>query len=226
MTQEMAKTKKDIEDQVAASSMRLNQLRARLAQEEAAVAPPEPPKWSREAHPVLGKLMKPQEPEKPVSFAVGDIVEAKWTDKHYYKAKVSMVTGSADNPKYLVKFVEYKDTLTVDRWGIRALMDQDYSKKRKAESAPVAQSLTVISPASAVAPALKANTVNNDTEEAPGPKKFRKIASNKKLQANKNAWLDFQKKGPKVVKKDSMFRTGNNPGARGKIFCSLVTGSV
>jgi survival-of-motor-neuron-related-splicing factor 30 len=210
---DMLTTKRDIESQIAASTARLNELRARLQIEEAAVAPPEPPKWSREAHPILGKLMKPREPEKPISYSVGDVVEAKWTDKHFYKAKITMVTGSNDNPKYLVRFADYPDTVTVDRWAVRPLADHSYDKKRKAESV-LQPAATVTSPTTAVTTVTKLNTGKDGTEEAPPGKKFRKIASNKKLQANKNAWQAFQQKGPKIVKKESMFRTGNNPGAR------------
>ena len=132
---------------------------------------PEPPKWDVAAHPILGKLAQPAEPAKEENFVVGDIVEAKWTDKIYYKAKVTTVTGSQDRPRYTVQFIGYSDTLTLERESLRAI----HGTKRKAETfsapqssvpkAPVAQpSSTVIS----AAPNLKPGVVNQAAKPAEG----------------------------------------------------------
>ncbi|KAF2203611.1 hypothetical protein GQ43DRAFT_366502 [Delitschia confertaspora ATCC 74209] len=202
--------------------VKITDLQERLQAAEAAAGPEAQPKWVKEDHPLY---RKPAEPEavKPIVYNVGDMVEAKWTDRMWYKAKIAMVIGSAENPKYNVRFIDYKDSsLTVDREQVRPLHND---KKRKTDAAPVTQSPYTPTPQKtgpviSAGPNIKpiANTAGKEAESADGedrPQKKKKIGNNKQLQASKQKWQDFQKKGPKgMVKKDSMFRTGAAPTAR------------
>jgi survival of motor neuron-related-splicing factor 30 len=52
-------------------------------------------------------------------------------DRSWYKAKIQSVLGSASAPKYLVRFIEYDDSITVDRNAERALPN-----KRKRDASP------------------------------------------------------------------------------------------
>jgi len=218
----------DIQTELKAATDKLETLQKRLEIElKKSSAEPEAPvpesKWDRSKHPVLGAQLVPKEPEKLKNFEVGDAVEVKWTDRVWYKAKVTTVTGSTDNPRYTVKFKDYPETYTVDRDNIRAASG---GTKRKAEEpavtvsppiqpAPIPQSSATISAAPNLKP-VPETPVDPAALLREQPKKFRKIANNKKLKANQSNWKDFLAKGPKAVKKESMFRTGDAFGARGK----------
>jgi survival-of-motor-neuron-related-splicing factor 30 len=166
----------------------------------------------------LRKAAEKQEPEKPVTFSTGDMVEAQWTDRSWYKAKIQSVLGSASAPKYLVRFIEYEDSITVDRNAVRPL-----PSKRKRDPEPVAalspaMPLTstphVISGPASVNPNVQKLNNNTVGEEDVKPKS--RIANKGQLKKRQGAWQDFQAKtSKKIPKKESMFRTSTEAGSRG-----------
>ena len=128
------------------------------------------------------------------------------------------VLGSSSDPKYLVRFIDYKDsTSTVGRESIRALATD---KKRKADAvlpaAPATSSPHVISGPASVNPNAVA-AKQESAAQTDRPKKNRTIGSNKALEKKMSSWKEFQAKGPgkKVIKKESMFRTGDGINSRG-----------
>lgn len=210
---------------IADTEKKLEKLNAELAQLEATLpkAPePEAPKFDPEKHPLLKKATEKVEPAKPVTFNSGDLCEAQWTDRQWYKVKVQTVLGSAADPKYHVKFLDYKDsTLTVGREAIRPLPSE---RKRKADApAPtpaagptVSNNGHVISGPASINPQAKINKQAAGADGVEGRSR-RKIGGNKALERKKSSWLEFQKKGPgkMVTKKESLFRTGDGPNSRG-----------
>lgn len=218
---------KDYEDmeQEMKSAMALHEatlarLRPQLAKLEAQLpqtAQPAAPKFDPEKHPLLRKAAEKQEPEKPVTFSTGDMVEAQWTDRSWYKAKIQSVLGSASAPKYLVRFIEYEDSITVDSNAVRPLPSK---RKREPEQAaapspalPVTSTPHVISgPASMNPGAQVARTNVEDDESRPRSR----VPNNGQLKKRKSAWQDFLgKTGKKIPKKESMFRTSTEAGSRG-----------
>jgi survival-of-motor-neuron-related-splicing factor 30 len=204
----------------------LAQLHAELAKLEAQMphtAQPVAPKFDPAKHPLLRKTAEKQEPDAPVNFTTGDMVEAQWSDRSWYKAKVQSVLGSASAPKYLVRFIEYEDSLTVDRSAVRALP----SKRKREEPAVIASPALpststphVISGPVSVNPnaqVAKRGAVDDDEEE----KRPSRVPNNGQLKKRKNNWQDFQAKtSKKVPKKESMFRTSTEAGSRGNLMRS------
>lgn len=205
----------------------LAQLNAELAELEATLPKkPEPaaPKFDPEKHPLLKKATEKTEPAKPVTFSAGDICEAQWNDRQWYKVKVQTVLGSASDPKYHVRFLDYKDsTSTVGRESIRPLVNE---KKRKADAVPTPPSTTATSsphvisgPASINPQAMAAKQgAAQDADGAGKPRK--KLGSGKALERKMSSWQEFQKKGPgkALTKKESQFRTGQGPNSRGMYY--------
>lgn len=116
--------KDEAEKNVAEHDAALAKLRSQLEALQAELPQadePSAPKFDPEKHPLLRKTLEKQEPEKAVVFTTGDMVEAQWTDKSWYKAKIQSSFGSSSAPKYLVRFVEYDDTMTVDASAVRPL---------------------------------------------------------------------------------------------------------
>lgn len=191
-------------------------LEAELPQAPQAAAP----KFDPEKHPLLRKAVEKPEPEQAVTFSIGDIVEARWTDKSWYKAKIQSILGAASAPKYLVRFVEYNENLTVDREFVRPLQSK---RKREPEPAigpaptmPTTSSPHVIAGPASVNPNAQIAKGNAAVEDDPPFKKKSKIANKGQLKKRKDNWQDFMaktaKKGPK---KESMFRTSTEAGSRG-----------
>lgn len=184
---------------------------------------PEAPKFDPEKHPLLKKAAENAEPAKPIVFNVGDMCEAQWTDRQWYKAKVQMVLGSASAPKYNVRFVDYQDSLTVDRDAIRPLITVN-EKKRKAEAAapttptviPATSSSTVLSGPASINPNAMA-AKKEPAPQASGQEKKRKIGGSKALERKAQNWNSFLSKGvgKKVAQKESMFRSGTAAGSKG-----------
>jgi len=223
---ELSGSSKDFDDlkqetatYIAMHEATLSRLRPELADLEAQLpqAPqPAAPKFDPEKHPLLRKVVEKQEPEKPVTFTPGDMVEAQWTDRSWYKAKVQSVLGSASAPKYLVRFIEYEDSITVDRTAVRLLPSK---RKREPESAapspalPVTSTPHVISGPASVNPEAQMAKKNVAGEEEMKPKS--RLANKGQLKKRQTNWKDFQakvsKKGPK---KESMFRTSTEAGSR------------
>ncbi|KAF1845077.1 uncharacterized protein K460DRAFT_365981 [Cucurbitaria berberidis CBS 394.84] len=212
--------KSDAERSVAAFSATIAKLQEQLAALESDLPQaPEPavPKFDPEKHPLLRKTVEKQEPEKTVVFSTGDMCEAQWTDKSWYKAKIQSILGSVSAPKYLVRFIEYDDTLTVDRSAVRPLPSK---RKRESEpagapqpTAPVTSTPHVISgPASINSNAQAAK--NNATEDAE-PKQPSRVPTKSVLKKRATNWNDFQAKtSKKMPKKESMFRTSTEFGSR------------
>jgi survival-of-motor-neuron-related-splicing factor 30 len=220
-TAEIAAMRTEIVSKVAEIDATLDRLRCELAaleDELPQTAEPAGPKFDPEKHPLLRKTMEKQEPEKALAFSTGDIVEAQWTDRSWYKAKIQSILGSVSAPKYLVKFIEYDDTLTVDRTAVRPLPNK---RKREAEpvsapapSTPVTSTPHVISGPASINPnaqAAKNNAASDDLERKPS-----RIANKQTLKKRMGTWQDFNNKAAKkgIVKKDSMFRTSTEAGSR------------
>lgn len=201
----------------------LSRLRPELAALESQLprAPdPDAPKFDPEKHPMLRKTMEKQDPEKAVVFSTGDMCEAQWTDKSWYKAKIQSILGSASAPKYLVRFLEYDDAMTVDRTAVRPLPNK---RKRDLESAAASQpaaSVTstphVISGPASInpnAPMAKKNAGGEDSEIKPPSR----VPTKGLLKKRATAWNDFQAKAGKkgIARKESMFRTSTDAGSRG-----------
>jgi survival-of-motor-neuron-related-splicing factor 30 len=212
--------KLEMETYVAKHEAALARLRPELAALEAELpqaSQPAAPKFDPEKHPLLRKTVEKQEPEKPVIFSPGDMVEAQWTDRSWYKAKVQSVLGSASAPKYLVRFLEYDDSITVDRTAVRPLPSK---RKRDPEpvaapspAIPVTSTPHVISGPASVNP--NAQITRNNAIAEDEPKKSR-LANKGQLKKRQSNWQDFQKQtAKKIPKKESMFRTSTDAGSRG-----------
>jgi survival of motor neuron-related-splicing factor 30 len=190
-------------------------------------------KWSKENHPAYqaGYRREP-EPEEtaPVSFAVNDTVSARWKsgDGGFYTARITSITGSKNDPVYIVKFPKYNTVETLKSRDIKPLSVE--ARKRKADgisgsstpvSTPQQANPSVISAAASVDPSLAQQVRKEPSKVSDGPvrpaKIPRKVKANKELEAGKGKWQDFvtKGKGGKMAKKDSMFRTGESFTARG-----------
>lgn len=217
--QELEDMRVEIQSYIATQDAILQRILPELAALEAELPQaPEPavPKFDPEKHPLLRKALEKQEPEKVVVFNTGDMCEAQWTDKSWYKAKIQSILGSASAPKYLVRFLEYDDSITVDRSAVRPLPSK---RKREAETAPAPLSNApttstphVISGPASLNPNAHLAKAAVDTAE---PKKTNRIANQGTLKKRASNWLDFQAKtSKKMPKKESMFRTSTNVGSR------------
>ncbi|KAL5114192.1 hypothetical protein ACEQ8H_007940 [Pleosporales sp. CAS-2024a] len=205
--------KQEIASAIAMHEATLARLRPELASLEAQLphAPqPAAPKFDPEKHPLLRKAAEKPEPEKPVTFNTGDMVEAQWSDRSWYKAKVQSVLGSASAPKYLVRFIEYEDSITVDSNAVRPMPGK---RKRDAEpvaapppAAPVTSTPHVISGPASINPNAQKAKASTGAEEDVKPKS--RIANKGQLKKRQGAWQEFQAKtSKKIPKKESMFRT-------------------
>lgn len=213
----------EMQGYIATQDTILDRLRSELAALESQLpqAPEaDAPKFDPEKHPLLRKAVEKQEPEKLVAFSTGDMCEAQWTDKAWYKAKIQSILGSVSAPKYLVRFIEYDDTLTVDHTAVRPLPSK---RKREPETAAAPQpaaSVTstphVISGPASVnpnAPSAKNGAAADDADAKPASR----VPNKGILKKRASAWNDFQAKASKkgITKKDSMFRTSTDAGSRG-----------
>lgn len=206
-------------------------------------------KWSKENHPAFRKPAVNSAPlveehKAPTSFKVNDTVLAKYhLDKQFYEARITSVTGSSAAPIYAVNFKGYTGTETVRAHDLRTMPSAATSaQKRKADGSPVASNAStpiVSTPYSAnsgvisaaanidsdlVKAAKKETTKTLDGADRPA-KARKKSSNNKALESAKDNWKSFQNKAgtgkaAKVVKKESMFRTGDSHTAKGKF--SLV----
>lgn len=223
----LAEFRTEMDSSIATHAASAKRLREELAALETQLPKsPEPeaivPKFDPEKHPLLKKTV--EEPEKAVVFATGDMVEAQWSDKSWYKAKIQSVLGSASAPKYLVRFVDYDDTMTIDHSAVRPIQAK---RKRDADSgaanpstASAASSSHIISGAPTVNLAQTAKT----DAIAQEPKKPSRVPTKGTLKKRANAWQDFQssKTSKKMPKKESMFRTSTDVGSRGKATYNLL----
>lgn len=204
--------------------------------------PPSPPpeKWSKANHPkfqeeyrkaAAAAAQSPTEESRgTTAWKVNDIVMARWSGDHkLYQAKITSITGSSSAPKFMVLFLGYGNTDTVEAKDIIPLASE--SKKRKADGSPVMPagpappgSSSVISAAADIDPTLASQVKKEPSKVNDGPPKPakvpRKVKANKELESAKNKWQDFQggkgKFGNKALKKDSMFRVSDDHNARGK----------
>ncbi|KAF2706247.1 hypothetical protein K504DRAFT_459548 [Pleomassaria siparia CBS 279.74] len=211
-------TREEVLANVVETETQLSKVREELAALEAQLPETQKPKFDPEKHPLLKKAVEKAEPVKAVVFNTGDICEALWTDKQWYKAKIQTILGAASAPKYHVKFIEYDDSMTVDRDAIRPLINK---RKREPETAPSTPTVvpTTSSPHVISAPASinpDAQRVNQASEAGkPIPHK-RTIGSNKALGNRVDSWKNWNSKGvgKKIAKKDSMFRSGTTVNSR------------
>lgn len=199
---------------------KLQALEAQLP--EGSFVPAPERKYDPEQHPLLKKTVEKAEPEKAVVFNTGDIVEVRYRDGGWYKAKIVTILGSASAPKYKIKYIEYDEDDTVDRDAVRPMQNK---RKRDPEPAPatiptvpapVTSTPHVISGPASVNPKIQAA---KPAAPADGlePKK-RKIPNKKQLEKGVASWKNWSSKGvgKKISQKDSMFRTGTNVNSRGK----------
>lgn len=202
--------------------------------------PPTKEKWSKQNHPAYqaGYRKSEHEDDTPTqsSFSVNDTVTARWKsgDGGFYTARITSITGSKNDPVYIVKFPKYGTVETLKAKDIKPLSAE--AKKRKADvlsgsSTPTPQppsNPSVISAAPDVDPALAQQAKREPSKVSDGPirpaKIPRKVKANKELESGKGKWQDFvaKGKGGKMAKKDSMFRTGNSFTARGEPSSSTV----
>jgi survival-of-motor-neuron-related-splicing factor 30 len=202
--------------------------------------PPVKEKWSKENHPAYqAGYRKPEaeleEPQTPVTFSVNDTVLARWKsgDGGFYNARITSITGSSNNPVYIVLFKNYGSTETVYSRDIRPLSSE--AKKRKADNisgsstpVPPPSNPSIISAAASVDPALAQQAKKEPSKVSDGPVRPAKIPkqvkAKKEYESGQNKWQDFQKKGKvgKSQKKDSMFRTGESVSARGNHIRGLL----
>ncbi|KAH9864468.1 hypothetical protein J1614_010402 [Plenodomus biglobosus] len=218
----------EMEEYIAKQDVTIETLRAELAaldsqlpqaSEEAAAVVDDAPKFDPEKHPLLRKTVEKQEPDKSVVFSTGDMCEAQWTDKSWYKAKIQSILGSVSAPKYLVRFIEYDDTMTVDHTAVRPLPSKRKREPETAPAPPPTAPLTstphVISGPASVNPNIhmaKKQAAGDDAEIKPASR----VPNKGILKKRASAWNDFQAKVSKkgITKKDSMFRTSTNAGSR------------
>jgi survival-of-motor-neuron-related-splicing factor 30 len=222
------KIQAELEEGLAAATEALEPLLANLAALEAKLPKaPEPvvPKFDREKHPVLKKAVEKTEVAKAVVLKPGDICEALWRhDKLWYKAKILSMLGSASDPKYHVRFLDYDETVTVDRDAVRPLQSK---RKHEAEptlaptpashNTPVTSTPHVISGPVSVNPNAQV-VKQNPPSEVMEPKKRHKIPNKKALEKGVNSWKDWNSKGvgKKLSQKESMFRSGTTVNSRGE----------
>ncbi len=191
-------------------------------------------KWSKENHPAYQAgyrkpEVEPEESSASAQFSVNDTVSARWKsgDGGFYTARITSITGSSNDPVYIVTFKSYGNSETLRAKDIKPLSND--SRKRKADGlsgsstpTPAPSNPNVISAAASVDPALAQQARREPSKVSDGPlrpaKIPRKVKANKELEAGKNKWQDFAAKGKagKTGKKDSMFRTGEGVNARGK----------
>jgi survival-of-motor-neuron-related-splicing factor 30 len=159
-------------------------------------------------------------------------------DKQFYEARIISVTGSSAAPIYTVNFKGYTGTETLRQEHLRPLpaASSSTSQKRKADGSPavsVPSTPTVSTPIPGVIsaeaninPALASAAKKDQIKPLDGDRKPpKKVKTSKALESSKNNWQSWQSKASsgkaaKVVQKESMFRTGEAPSARG--MCSLL----
>ena len=244
---ELLSIKPEIEEFISLNETQIAELKsasapASKAPQNTATPPPTQEKWSKEKHPAYQAGYRPpappqspivEEPEKAVTFAVNDMVMAKWKtgDKSFYAARITAITGSSAKRIYNVKFRDYPNTETLFAHDIKPMSND--AKKRKADGTPVTSYTNptastpvansgVISAAADIDPTLASQARKEPSKVSDGPtrpaKVPRKVKANKELEATKSKWQDFSAKGgklAKVPKKDSMFRTPDGVNARG-----------
>lgn len=155
------------------------------------------------------------------NFQVNDVVLAKWYsgDRGFYPARITSITGSSNDPVYIVKF---KTDDTVET--LRSKDIKPVSNKRKASEVTSSSGSGYSTPTSSTpsssggvisaGPNIDASAkAKIDKEKLPvlgedKPSKPKKIRATKELEKGKEKWKDWAAKGPKgVKKKESMFRT-------------------
>lgn len=202
-------------------------------------APPEPkpapPKDKRSQEPPSRKpTVEPTEEAALAlaSFSVNDNVLARWVsgDNAFYPARITSITGSSNNPVYLVSFKSYATVENLTAKDLRPISGTD-SRKRKADAtsgssaspSPAPAHPSVISAAADINPTLANQARKEPSHANDGPvrpaKVPRKVKATRELEEGKNKWKDFATKSKgKFGKKESMFRTGEGVNARGEFF--------
>lgn len=199
-------------------------------------------KWSKENHLAYHKnlnIASTNDKKPPVSYNVNDMVQAKYmADKEWYSARIVSITGSSVNPIYTVSFVEYGgETQTCRAEHLRPLAKPapQPGQKRKADGisehnssdAPTTNYTPGVISAAAHIDQEKADAVRKEAVKSlddPKPKRPKKVSkATKALEASKNNWQAWQTKGKaaggkiaKAATKESMFRTGDAPTAKGE----------
>jgi len=200
-------------------------------------------KWKKEDHPAFRKTTSATPvpaTDEPKTWNIGDNIMAKYSaDKTLYPATIVGAMGPAQNRIYTVRFKGYTGTETIGAHAIRAVPSSTTgAQKRKADGSPIVS--TNANPTLAAPPTNNGSVMsapaNINAELASAMKKEpskvsdgparpekapKKIKGNKALENAKNSWQSWQSKAgtgkaSKVVKKDSMFRTGEGANARGR----------
>lgn len=230
---ELQSLKQEIEEVITLTESAIAELKPTSA--STSIKPSATPvkeKWSKENHPAYqAGYRKPEvdaeESQATHKFEVNDTVSAMWKsgDRGFYTARITSITGSKNDPVYIVKFQKYGTTETLKSRDIRPLSNE--AKKRKADGisgsstpVPPASVPGVISAVANVDPSLAQQVRREPSKVSDGPirpaKIPKKVKANKELEAGKAKWQEFAMKGKagKIAKKDSMFRTGESVNAR------------
>ncbi|KAL1591686.1 hypothetical protein SLS60_011685 [Paraconiothyrium brasiliense] len=214
----------EIREAMEQEEVKLEPLRVQLKALEAQLpegnAAPER-KYDPEQHPLLKKTLEKAEPAKAVVYNTGDIIEARFFDGLWYKAKIMTILGSSSAPKYKINYVEYNEDATVDRDAIRPIQNK---RKRDTEPAPAPTPAATASPVTSTPHVIsgpasvnpKAQNAKQDPLGENAEPKKRKIPNKKQLEQKVNNWKNWNSKGvgKKISQKDSMFRTGTNVNSR------------
>lgn len=228
---ELQTLQSELQDAINVTQSAIDELRPLAAPAKEPTPEPVVEKWSKANHPAFQPGYKRpgaatevvEETQAPVALKVNDQVMAKWVtgDKAFYAARILSITGSKADPIYTVKFKAYDQQETVRSHDIRAMASD--SRKRKAESTPSTPTITTASNSNTISAAASINpdlVRKEPSKVSDGParpaKVAKKIKANRELEAGKSKWQDFAAKGKygKMVKKDSMFKTGEGVTAR------------
>lgn len=222
---ELLENKKEVEAQLAELDEALSALRAKLPPPP----PKEEPKWDVTKHPKYQAESKnsnksTSEASASIVYKTNDKVLARYSvDGKFYPAKITSITGSSVAPQYSVKYDGYNNMETLQGDSLRPVHNE--SKKRNAEPVPaaVAPTTRVISAAADIDANLATKARQNAGKVDDGPARPAKIQKTLRgkggLEKGRNNWQSFMTKTGKAGKaanKESMFRTADNPKARGK----------
>ena len=237
---ELGSLKQEIEEVITLTESAIAELKPTSAPTPSVSRPSPAPtnqkKWPKDNHSGFQSSHKRpdldlEDSNTPASFSVNDTVTAKWRsgDGGFYTARITSITGSKNDPVYIVKFLKYGTTETLKSRDIKPLSAE--ARKRKADgisgsSPPIGgqpattpMNTSVISAAATVDPSLAQQAKREPSKVSDGPirpaKIPRKVKANKELEQGKSKWQEFAAKGKgSKGKKDSMFRTGDSYSAR------------
>ncbi|CAO1613840.1 unnamed protein product [Sympodiomycopsis kandeliae] len=172
-------------------------------------------------------------PQPPRALKAGDDCTAKYSgDGRWYPARVTAVSGSAQDPVYSVLFTGYNNSEMVRSHDIRANASMPSASRSVPAASTATSSTTSTSATSADASSSskKRSTVSTPTltpeEEAERERKRKRNEKKSESRETKaqeasnkaNSWQKFAKKGAKkgygIAGEKSMFKTPDDPYAK------------